>query len=255
MADYIITRMSSDELKHYGIKGQKWGVRRFENADGTLTAEGRARYQKDSLAAEKAKRDQNTASGKKKAESDIQKIESLSDGPEKDKAVNQMLSKLKSIENERDSLANKAYNEALYNRKVNPRWAFNQARNKYDSTENGGYYDKISSWLFEEIEKKSGNWYENEGVSDGFKKNRNALERCQDAYKKREKELGIDQIGGSIFAINRRDKIRKNDKILNELMEKSKKIDNDLIGVVLKDLRFQDTPENRELLYPYVFWD
>lgn len=33
-----------DELAHHGIKGQKWGVRRFENADGTLTAAGRARY-------------------------------------------------------------------------------------------------------------------------------------------------------------------------------------------------------------------
>ena len=31
-------------LAHFGIKGQKWGVRRFQNADGTLTAEGRARY-------------------------------------------------------------------------------------------------------------------------------------------------------------------------------------------------------------------
>lgn len=31
-------------LIHYGIKGQKWGVRRFENSDGTLTPAGRARY-------------------------------------------------------------------------------------------------------------------------------------------------------------------------------------------------------------------
>lgn len=34
----------SDTLKHYGIKGQKWGVRRYQNADGTLTDEGRKRY-------------------------------------------------------------------------------------------------------------------------------------------------------------------------------------------------------------------
>ena len=32
------------ELYHYGIEGQKWGVRRFQNKDGTLTAEGRAHY-------------------------------------------------------------------------------------------------------------------------------------------------------------------------------------------------------------------
>lgn len=33
-------------LCHHGIKGQKWGVRRFQNEDGTLTEEGRRRYGK-----------------------------------------------------------------------------------------------------------------------------------------------------------------------------------------------------------------
>ena len=34
----------SDELMHHGIKGQKWGLRRYQNDDGTLTEEGRLRY-------------------------------------------------------------------------------------------------------------------------------------------------------------------------------------------------------------------
>lgn len=33
-------------LVHYGILGQKWGVRRFQNDDGTLTPEGIERYSK-----------------------------------------------------------------------------------------------------------------------------------------------------------------------------------------------------------------
>ena len=34
----------TNSLQHYGIKGQKWGLRRFQNQDGTLTADGKARY-------------------------------------------------------------------------------------------------------------------------------------------------------------------------------------------------------------------
>lgn len=30
-------------IQHYGIKGMKWGVRRYQNKDGTLTAEGKKR--------------------------------------------------------------------------------------------------------------------------------------------------------------------------------------------------------------------
>ena len=36
-----------DVLCHHGIKGQKWGVRRYQNEDGTLTALGKKRLSKN----------------------------------------------------------------------------------------------------------------------------------------------------------------------------------------------------------------
>ena len=32
-------------LFHHGIKGQKWGVRRYQNKDGSLTSAGKKRYE------------------------------------------------------------------------------------------------------------------------------------------------------------------------------------------------------------------
>ena len=41
--DFNDIRDSDDSLIHHGIKGQKWGVRRYQNKDGSLTAEGKKR--------------------------------------------------------------------------------------------------------------------------------------------------------------------------------------------------------------------
>lgn len=38
-------------LAHHGILGMKWGVRRYQNKDGTLTASGKVRYEKNGISA------------------------------------------------------------------------------------------------------------------------------------------------------------------------------------------------------------
>lgn len=37
----------TNELFHWGIKGMKWGVRRYQNKDGSLTPDGKKRYGED----------------------------------------------------------------------------------------------------------------------------------------------------------------------------------------------------------------
>ena len=48
--------MENNELQHWGIKGMKWGVRRYENKDGTLTPAGKKRYSQDYAESRQIKR-------------------------------------------------------------------------------------------------------------------------------------------------------------------------------------------------------
>ena len=52
------------EFMHYGVRGQKWGVRRYENKDGSLTAAGKKRYS-DSSSSKKVSTSKSTTLKKK----------------------------------------------------------------------------------------------------------------------------------------------------------------------------------------------
>lgn len=47
--DYNYEKSTLTEMYHHGILGQKWGVRRYQNEDGTLTPAGKERYLKDEI--------------------------------------------------------------------------------------------------------------------------------------------------------------------------------------------------------------
>ena len=61
--DYLVCK----ELYHHGIKGQKWGIRKYQNEDGSLTAEGKARYGYDETTGKLSKEGRKVEKSDRKA--------------------------------------------------------------------------------------------------------------------------------------------------------------------------------------------
>lgn len=58
-------------IAHHGIHGQKWGVRRYQNPDGTLTAAGQKRYLKADVKWAKKKGDKITSQAKRSVQREL----------------------------------------------------------------------------------------------------------------------------------------------------------------------------------------
>lgn len=61
-----------NELMHWGIKGMKWGVRRYQNKDGSLTPAGKKRYDKEMA---KLKEEEKIAKNKLKTQAKLNKLD------------------------------------------------------------------------------------------------------------------------------------------------------------------------------------
>lgn len=69
---YVGCYSDPNYLAHYGILGMKWGIRRYQNSNGSLTSEGKSRYGKKK--GKKSSILKSTKRAKKKKREDISKL-------------------------------------------------------------------------------------------------------------------------------------------------------------------------------------
>lgn len=110
-----VRRLPSDVLEHHGIEGQRWGVRRYQNEDGTLTAAGRKRY---GVAFTK----EYIFKDKVKDSKEYQKVkEALGDTNSKDD-INKEYDLANEVESGIEKRANKLYQRFINNEKIDKKF-------------------------------------------------------------------------------------------------------------------------------------
>ena len=125
----------SSELYHHGILGMKWGIRRYQNKDGSLTAAGRKRYAK-----EEYKNNKKIAKEKYRAAKESADRQYEADTVEKRQALDQ--------EKERFEKKNAETNQH-YERKIR---AQENIRNK--AKEEMDFWEDPDSYFYQENQEK-----------------------------------------------------------------------------------------------------
>ena len=177
-------------IAHHGILGQKWGVRRYQNEDGTLTPEGRERYQEKEY----------KLARKTQARGYRSNYDRMRDYSEKSSTVAARAKELNSLAKEYRNIDDELFEyEIAFEGEVNKR-AFEKAKKdpNWDVSDPHGmtkHNDRLFEWY--KIEDNT----EEEVFSEHAKKDKqlgDLLKRRSDAlkaYKQKRKELADDIIG------------------------------------------------------------
>lgn len=238
----------SDELCHYGIRGMRWGIRRYQNPDGSLTAAGKKRKKLSADGmnhlSEKSRRskltNEQTIDELKKLTAPSRDPNFDGDKPEEKKWL-ELDKEIRTFSGDwyNSKGVSKAFSDRVSQYKkdddaVSKKYAAseNKAREKYRRIQDDVILSSLSPANQASI-KTSGRIVDYTDYGKAYTK----------AYfdpKVSKAKVSYDEIST--------EHSKERAKIHNQYK-------NDLLGIVLNDLGYKDTPEARELIRDTVIWD
>ena len=260
MSKYIILPngdfISEDELYHWGIKGMKWGIRRFQNKDGSLTALGKKRSTQPQEYHSKQKEFDTRHSSEKSRRSGLTEAQTIDElkkltEPTRNRKIredSESMQKWRELDQEikgysGDWYLSKGVSQGFKNtvdqHKQNLQLTLwpkqdeaRQLRRKYNDLVNEIAVNNLPN-SEREYTKKTGMLMNQENYISAF----DSAQKHPDALKAKTE-----------YKIAELDAKRVESK-------ENRRYESELCGVVLKDLGYKDTPEGRELIRDTVIND